>query len=255
MDKLQNKVSVITGAGSGIGKAIALLFASEGSKIVAADVNRQRLDDLEKEIKNTGGEITTVIADVANQEDINNMIDTAVTTYGTLDILVNNAGIMDSFEPAGEVSDDTYRRVMSINADGTFWAVRKALSVFVPKESGVIVNITSLAGINGARGGAAYTMSKHAVVGLTKNTGYIYARKGIRCNAIAPGGVQTNISEAIDPAKMTSLGSERIMPGTQLMPRIGNPDELAAATLFLASDDASFVNGEVLTADGGWSAY
>ncbi len=255
MNKLQNKVSVITGAGSGIGKAIALLFASEGSNVVATDINRQRLEDLEKEVRDAGGEITTVIADVANQQDIDQMIDTAVTTYGTLDILINNAGIMDSFEPAGEVSDETYERVMRINTDGTFWAVRKALSVFVPKKNGVIVNITSMAGINGARGGAAYTMSKHAVVGLTKNTGYIYAKMGIRCNAIAPGGVQTNISETIDPSKMASLGSERIMPGTQLMPRMGNPDELAAAALFLAGDDASFVNGEVLTVDGGWNAY
>src|SRR5690606_19186922 len=102
MNKLQNKVSVVTGAGSGIGKAIALLFAAEGSKVVATDINRQRLDELEKEVRNAGGELTTVIADVANQQHIDQMIDAAVTTYGTLDILVNNAGIMDSFEPAGE---------------------------------------------------------------------------------------------------------------------------------------------------------
>ena len=133
--------------------------------------------------------------------------------------------------------------------------MRSAINVFLPKSSGVIVNIASLGGINGARAGAAYTTSKHALIGLTKNTGYMYSKSGIRCNAIAPGAVNTNIGETIDYTKMTDLVKDRIMPGMALNPRTGEPSEIAQVALFLASDDSSFVNGAVIVVDGGWSAY
>ncbi|TYP99860.1 NAD(P)-dependent dehydrogenase (short-subunit alcohol dehydrogenase family) [Tenacibaculum adriaticum] len=253
--KLENRVSIITGAGSGIGKSIALLFASEGSKIVAADINQERLDVLEKEIREIGGEIATVISDISKEDDIKKMINTATSNYGTLDILVNNAGIMDNFEPADEVSNQLWEKIMKVNVDGPFKAIRSALKIFLPQQKGVIINIASLGGINGARAGAAYTTSKHALVGLTKNTGYMYAKLGIRCNAIAPGAVETNISDTIDFTKVSSLVNDRIMPGMALNPRTANPTEIAKVALFLASDDSSFVNGEVLVADGGWGAY
>lgn len=255
MKKLENKVSIITGAGSGIGKAIALLFASEGSKVVAVDINQERLDALRHEIEEKGGTITTVIANVANGDDVENMVKMATQTYGTLDILVNNAGIMDHFAPVAEVDDEMWEKVMKVNVDGPFKAMRSALKVFLPKNSGVIVNISSLGGINGARAGAAYTTSKHAVVGLTKNTGYMYSKTGIRCNAIAPGSVNSNIVETIDFSKVTPLVNDRIMAGMPLNPRSGDPSEIAKAALFLASEDSSFVNGEVLVVDGGWNAY
>lgn len=255
MKEIQDKVVVITGAGSGMGKAIALLFASEGGKILAADINQQRLDTLEKEITERGGEITTVITNVAIQADIDQMIDQALDQYGTIDILINNAGIMDSFEPAGDTDNQLYEKIMKINAEGPFKAIRKALTIFIPKQQGVIINIASLGGLNGGRAGAAYTMSKHAVVGLTKNTGYMYAKMGIRCNAIAPGAVVTNISDTIDNSKIAPLVQERIMPGLALNPRSGKPLEVAKAALFLAGDDSSFINAEVLVVDGGWNAY
>jgi NAD(P)-dependent dehydrogenase (short-subunit alcohol dehydrogenase family) len=255
MKKLENKVSVITGAGSGMGKAIALLFASEGSKVVATDINKKRLDDLEVEIKEKGGDVTTVISNMSKEEDIENMINIAVSTYGTLDILVNNAGIMDNFEPAAELGNEMWEKVMKINVEGPFKAMRSALKIFLKKGSGVIINIDSIGGLNGARAGAAYTTSKHALIGLTKNTGYMYSKSGIRCNAIAPGAVNTNISETIDFTKITPLVNERIMPGMALNPRTGEPNEIAKAALFLASDDSSFVNASVIVVDGGWSAY
>ena len=255
MKKLENKVSVITGAGSGMGRAIAVLFAAEGSKVVATDINQERLEALSAEIKEKGGEVTTLISNIAQEEDIENMINMAVSTYGTLDILVNNAGIMDHFAPVGELDNAMWEKVMKVNVDGPFKAMRSAVKVFLKNGSGVIVNIASVGGVNGARAGAAYTASKHAVIGLTKNTGYMYARLGIRCNAIAPGAVNTNIGDTIDFSKITPLVNERIMPGMALNPRTGEPSEIAKAALFLASDDSSFVNAAVVVVDGGWTAY
>lgn len=255
MKKLENRVSIITGAGSGMGKAIALLFASEGSKVVATDINQERLDLLEKEIEEIGGIVHTVLANIAKEEDIENMINVATSSFGTLDILVNNAGIMDHFAPVGEVDNSMWEKVMAVNVDGPFKAMRSALKIFLAKGSGNIINIASLGGLNGARAGAAYTTSKHALIGLTKNTGYMYAKSGIRCNAIAPGAVNTNIGDTIDFSKITPLVNERIMPGMALNPRTGDPAEIAKVALFLASDDSSFVNGAVLVTDGGWSAY
>jgi len=255
MKKLENRVSIITGAGSGMGKAIALLFAAEGSNVVATDINQERLDLLEKEIKAIGGTVQTVLANVAKEEDIENMIKVATSSFGTLDVLVNNAGIMDHFAPVGEVDNSMWEKVMAVNVDGPFKAMRSALKIFLAKGSGNIINIASLGGLNGARAGAAYTTSKHALIGLTKNTGYMYAKSGIRCNAIAPGAVNTNIGDTIDFSKLTPLVNERIMPGMALNPRTGDPAEIAKVALFLASDDSSFVNGAVLVTDGGWSAY
>ncbi len=255
MNKLIDKVAIVTGAGAGMGKAITQLFLAEGCKIIAADIDAERLDIVVKEFASIGGSITPVLVDMAKEEDIEKMVSLAVSTYGTLDILVNNAGIMDNFEPVGEVDNTMWQKVMAVNVDGPFKAMRSALKIFLPKSSGVIINISSIGGLQGARAGAAYTTSKHALIGLTKNTGYIYATLGIRCNAIAPGAVNTSIKETVDFTKITPLVNERIMPGMVLNPRSGEPNEIAKAALFLASDDASFVNGTVLTVDGGWTAY
>ncbi len=255
MKKLENKVSIVTGAGSGMGRSIAMLFASEGSKVIAADISSERLSALEQEIKSAGGEITTVLANMSVEAEIENMIQMAVQRYETLDILVNNAGIMDNMQPVGETDNSTWARVMKVNAEGPFKAMRSAVNIFLPKQSGVIINICSIGGLKGGVAGAAYTASKHALIGLTKSTGYMYSKSGIRCNAIAPGAVKTNISESMDFTKITPLINERIMTGLALNPRSGEPDEIARVALFLASDDASFVNATVLVADGGWSAY
>ncbi len=255
MNKLENKVALVTGAGSGMGKAIALLFSAEGCKVLAADRSADRLELLAHEAKGQGGEMKTVLADVSKEEDIENMIRMAEKEYGTLDILVNNAGIMDHFAPVAEVDNEMWERVMSVNLNGPFKAMRLALKIFLAKGNGNIINIASVGGLQGARAGAAYTTSKYALIGLTKNTGYLYAKAGIRCNAIAPGAVKTNIADTIDFSKIPPLANERIMPGMALNPREGGASEIAAAALFLASNDSSFINGTVLVADGGWSAY
>ena len=255
MKKLANKVALITGAGAGMGKAIVQLFAAEGSKIIATDINAEKLDELSVEVKKNGGEITTLVANMALETDIENMIQLAVQTYGTLDILVNNAGIMDHFQPVGELENSMWEKVMKVNLEGPFKAMRSAVKIFLKNGTGNIINICSIGGIKGGVAGAAYTTSKHALIGLTKNTGYMYSKSGIRCNAIAPGGVNTSIGDTIDMSKITPLVNDRIMSGMALNPRMGEASEIANAALFLASDDASFVNAQVLVVDGGWSAY
>jgi NAD(P)-dependent dehydrogenase (short-subunit alcohol dehydrogenase family) len=146
-------------------------------------------------------------------------------------------------------------RVMRINFEGPFKAMRSAMKIFLEKDSGNIINICSIGGLKGGVAGAAYTASKHALIGLTRNTGYMYSKSGIRCNAIAPGAVNTSIGETIDMSKITPLVNDRIMSGLALNPRTGEPQEIANAALFLASSDSSFLNAQVLVADGGWSAY
>jgi len=251
--KLKNKVAVVTGAASGMGKAIAELYAKEGAHVIVSDLNEEGAKSTVADIVANGGKASAVVANVAKEDDVVNMIDTAVVTYGTLDILVNNAGIMDNMMPAAKVTDELWDRVLSINTTGTMRATRKALSIFLKKESGVIVNIASSAGLTGSRAGAAYTASKHAVVGYTKNVGFQYSVKGIRCNAIAPGGVNTNIGTTM--AEPDEFGVGRAMSGAENNPRSGEAEEVAKIALFLASNEAGFVNGEVIRADAGWLAY
>ncbi|MBD2868740.1 SDR family oxidoreductase [Paenibacillus arenilitoris] len=251
--RLSGKVAVVTGAASGMGKAIAELFAAEGAKVVVSDLREETAQAVVAGIEEKGGAAIAVAANVANEEDVQRLIDTAVERYGTLDILVNNAGIMDNFVPAADLTNELWERVFAVNATGPMRTTRKALPIFTEKKSGVIVNIASAGGLNGSRAGAAYTASKHAVVGFTKNVGFQYANLGIRCNAIAPGGVSTNISTSINAPN--PFGMERAMAGMGINPRAGEPEEIAKVALFLASDDASFVNGAVVTADAGWTAY
>lgn len=250
--KLQGKVAVVTGAASGMGKAIAELYAREGTKVIVADLNLEGAEAVVKEITDNNGVAKAVQVNVAKQEDIDNMIDTAVREYGTLDILVNNAGIMDGFEPVGEISDERWDMIFDVNTKGVMRAMRKAIPLFLEKGKGVIINTASTGGFNGAHAGATYGASKHAVIGLTKNTGYMYAQKGIRCNAIAPGAVETNISASMK--NISPFGMERTKPVQGVIPRIGQPEEIAQVALFLASDESSFINGAVITADGGWTA-
>ncbi|WML44318.1 SDR family oxidoreductase [Neobacillus sp. PS3-40] len=250
--KLDGKVAIITGAASGMGKAIAELYAKEGAKVILADLNFEGAKAVVEGIKNNGGLAKALQVNVAKLGDIENMIDTAVTEYGTLDILVNNAGIMDGFEPVGDISDEKWDLLFDVNTKGVMRAMRKAIPIFLEKGKGVIINTASTGGLNGAHSGVAYGASKHAVIGLTKNTGFMYAKKGIRCNAIAPGAVETNI--ALSMNNINQFGMERAGLTHGLSPRSGQPEEIAQVALFLASDESSFVNGTVVVVDGGWTA-
>jgi NAD(P)-dependent dehydrogenase (short-subunit alcohol dehydrogenase family) len=251
--RLQNKVAVVTGAASGMGKQIALLFAKEGAKVTVSDLHLDGAKDTVREIEADGGTAFAIKTNVAEEADIQTLIDTTVTTYSTVDILVNNAGIMDNMAAAGAIDDQMWERVFAVNTTGVMRATRKVIPIFLEKGQGSIVNIASAGGLFGARAGATYTASKHAVVGFTKNTAYMYAQKGIRCNAIAPGGVETNIGASM--TGINEFGMSRQGTGMSTNPRNGKPEEVANVALFLASDEASFVNGAIVTADGGWTSY
>ncbi|MDQ0897718.1 MULTISPECIES: SDR family oxidoreductase [unclassified Paenibacillus] len=250
--KLHNKVAIVTGAASGVGKAIAELYAKEGAKVVVADINNDTISAVVDGINQAGGTAIGLVANVMKEEDIQAMVDKAADEFGSVDILVNNAGIMDGFRLIETVQDDLWERVLTVNLTGPMRAIRKAIPYMLEKGAGVIINIASAAGITGGKGGVAYTSAKHGLVGLTKNVGYMYAKSGIRCNAIAPGGVRTNI--ALSNIDMAGMQTYREGAGTQRCEPV-DPMEIATVALFLASDDSRFVNATVVAADGGWTAY
>lgn len=250
--RLEGKVAVVTGAASGMGKAIAELYAKEGAKVVVSDLNIEGAEAVTAGIRANGGEAIAVKTNVADLNDIHTMIDTAVNEYGTLDILVNNAGIMDNMAAVGDVSDEKWDLIFDVNTKGVMRAIRKAIPIFLEKGKGVIINTASTGGFSGAHAGAAYTASKHAVIGITKNTGFMYAQKGIRCNAIAPGATMTNIASTMN--HVNEFGASRTKVTQGVIPRVGQAEEIAQVALFLASDESSFVNGVVIAADGGWTA-
>jgi len=252
--RLEGKVALITGAGSGMGRAMAELFAKEGAKVLAGEWNPDSLKETCEIVRGAGGEIKGVGGDVSKGEDCRKMVDTAIEAFGRLDVLCNNAGVMDQFAGVAEMDDATMHRVLSINVHGPVNLTRLAIPIMKAQGGGSIVMTASLAGIGGAAAGAAYTMSKHALVGLTKNTAYRYAADGIRCNAMACGGVETNIMASVDQTKMDmeALGVfgkwHAAMPGTL------SAMDIAQLALFLASDDSMHINGAIIPADWGWSA-
>lgn len=265
--RLNNKIALVTGAASGNGKAIATLFAQENAKVVLVDINKVELDKVVALLSKKGFDVTGVEADVTQEADIQKMVDSALSKYGRLDILVNNAGIFDELMPVGEVSDDLWYKIIETNLNAPMRGIRKVIPIFEKQGGGVIVNTASIAGFTGARGGgAAYVASKHGLIGLTKNVAFNYKEKNIRCNAVAPGRVETNLrinSEKLVGSKSTHDKSiekwkdieDKITEGYITNMRKCSPDEIAKVVLFLASDEASFVNGAIFVADGGWTSY
>lgn len=252
--QLQGKVAVITGAASGMGLAMATRFAAEGASVVAGDWNGDRLNAAVAKIQESGGKIVGFQGNIADQATAEGLIDLAITTYGRLDVLCNNAGVMDYMQGVGELSDDIWRRVLGINLDGPMFTSRKAVQYMLAHGGGSIVNTASTAAIHGGAAGAAYTASKHALVGLTRNTAWMYATRGIRCNAICPGATKTNIGETMPPERMDPAGSQRAQAFAALAPAYLDPEDIAAIALFLASDESRHINGAIIPADGGWAA-
>ncbi len=252
--QLQGKVVVITGAASGMGLAMATRFAEEGASIVAADWNAERLTAAVSSIQSSGGTITPSQGNIADQATAEGLVDLAVKTYGRLDVLCNNAGVMDYMQGIGELTDDIWRRVIGINLDGPMFTSRRAVQIMLEQGSGSIINIASTAALHGGAAGAAYTVSKHALVGLTRSTAWMYAKRGIRCNAICPGGTMTNIGETMPQERLDPTGAARAGEFAALVPAYLAPTDIASLALFLASDESRMVNGAIIPADGGWDA-
>ena len=242
--RFEGKTVIVTGAGSGIGRATASRIAREGGKVIAADVSKERLAEFAKELK--GFDVTTVTGDISNEKDIAAVVKAA---QGRVDCLANIAGIADNFAALHDVTDQAWERIMRINVDGTFKLTRAVIPVMLTAGKGTIVNITSEAGLRGNAAGFAYTASKHAVVGMTRSAAFTYGQAGIRVNAVAPGGVATNIEANMQPG----LGLERISPFMEFIPSVVDATALAATITFLLSDDSENVNGAILPSDGGWS--
>ena len=251
--RLENKVAIITGGANGIGKAIAAAYAKEGAKVSLADFNEEALNNTVAEFNSQGFEAFGVKVDVSSEDDIQRMVDDSVGHFGRVDILVNCAGVLDNMQAAHNVEDAIWNRVMDINVGGVMRGSRKIIPLFTKQGGGIIVNLASICGITGGRGGLTYTAAKHAVAGMTKNIASTYGAQGVRCNAIAPAQVDTGLTQSIDNYDM--FGLKQATRGTGMMNRSASPDEIASIALFLASGESSYINGVVLAADAGWSAY
>ncbi|MFI6323013.1 glucose 1-dehydrogenase [Nonomuraea sp. NPDC050556] len=238
---------IVTGAGSGIGRATATAFAQQGARVLIADLNAEAA----KAVADSLDGAVAVVGDLSDPEVAERVARTAAEEFGGLDVLVNNAGVMDTMALAGDVTDAEWERVIRINLTAPFLVTRAALPYLLERGKGAIVNVASEAGLRGSAAGAAYTASKHGLVGLTRSLAVSYRDRGIRTNAVAPGGVATGIMTGLsfDERGLAVLGPFHASVG-----RVAAPEEIAAAIVFLASDAASNVNGVILPVDGGWSA-
>ena len=244
--RFSGKSAIVTGAGSGIGRATAKRLAQEGARVIATDLVQSRLEELADELGRY--DIKTVQGDITREETVVTLVDAA---SGRIDVLANVAGIMDGFLPVGELDDVTWERVLAVNLTAAFRLTRAVLPLMMSQRNGSIVNVASEAGLRGSAAGAAYTASKHGLIGLTRSTAFMYAPNGIRANAVAPGPVRTNIEAPMKSA----LAAARVGPLFQTnLPPVAEPEQLAAAITWLASADAANVTGIVLASDGGWSA-
>lgn len=253
MNRLENKTAIITGSGAGIGKKIAETFAAEGAKVIIADFNVTALEETVNELTAAGYTAHGIEVNVANKDDVEKMIEEAIAVFGHVDILVNNAGVGDNMQAAANVTDEIWNRVMDINVSGVMYGMRKIIPHFIENGGGTIVNMASITGLTGGRGGLTYTAAKHAVIGMTKNVASQYGPQNIRCNALAPGAIDTGFADTMQD--VDEFGMKIATRGVNLMTHAGTTNDIANATLFLASDESGYINGVALAADGGWSAY
>jgi NAD(P)-dependent dehydrogenase (short-subunit alcohol dehydrogenase family) len=230
---------------------MANLFAQRGSNVTAVDVVASRVDEVVGEINRSGRKAMGMVRDLSVTSEPEAMINEVVKKQGRIDILCNNAGIMDAAKPVAETGDDLWDRVLNINLNAAFRASRRVIPAMIDRGGGVILNTASVAGLFGGRAGAAYTVSKHGLIGLTKSIAVSYGSKGIRCNAMVLGAVKTAIGLGGDPSP---LGLENLQKTMATMPRMAEPMEIAKLALFLVSDESSFVNGSCVTIDAGWTA-
>jgi len=246
------KVAIVTGAGSGIGASTALRLLGEGASVVAGDVSAAGLESLRADAGETVDRLLTVVGDISSQADVDALRAAAIDAHGRVDIVANVAGIMDWFLPAHEVDDETWRKVMAVNLDGPMMLTRAVLPGMRERGSGSIVNVASVGGLRGGAAGAAYTASKHGLVGLTRSVAWTYAEDHIRCNVVCPGGVATNITTTAMPRSEWGMG--RLAKIHASATGMAQADEVATLISWLASDEASNVSGAVVTSDGGWMA-
>ncbi len=253
-------LAVVTGAGSGIGRAVALMLAVRGASVAAVDLDGARAAETAGRITAAGGRGAAFQADASVGADIDRAVTEAVARFGPLEVMVNNAGVLDGYLNVDEMTEATWRRVLDIDLTGVFLGCKRALQEMLPRGRGRIVNMASVAGLGGTGGGAAYVAAKHGVIGLTRQMAVVYAARGITVNAVCPGPIATDLrrnSQAILGPGMPDT-SDRGIAASDEQVRAGVPagrrgtvEEVAAAVCFLASEEAGYVNGHALVVDGG----
>ncbi len=244
MVELEGKVAIVTGAAQGIGKAISLLLARRGADVVSADINIEKAEETASEIESIGRRSIAVKVNVADPEDVERMVQTVIERFGKIDILVNNAGITRD-RLILRMTEEDWDAVMDINLKGTFNCTKSCIRHMSRQKSGKIVNIASVVGEMGNAGQANYAASKAGVIGFTKTIAREFAQRGINVNAIAPGYIQTPMTEALPEKVKEEL--KRLIP----MERLGQPEDVAQAVLFLVSEASSYITGQVLNVNGG----
>jgi NAD(P)-dependent dehydrogenase (short-subunit alcohol dehydrogenase family) len=249
--RLKGKVALITGGGSGMGRAASLLFAREGAKIAAIDITEASAAETARMIKAAGGEAISLRADVSDSEGARAMVEETVRAFGGLDVLYNNAGIEGESGFIAQLSEDAFDRVIAINLRGVWLGMKYALPRIVERGGGAIINTASVAGIVGIKGASAYCAAKAGVIAMTRVAALEYGRYNVRVNCICPGVIQTPMVDRIaGPGGVKPRFIER----SSVFNRVGNADEIAHTALFLASDEAPFATGAPFIIDGGWVA-
>lgn len=248
MSDLENKVAIVTGAGSGIGRAIAILYAAAGAHVVVSDIDEKGGNETLTAITAKGGDAIFVKADTAVPDEHKKLVDQTVQQFGGLHIAVNNAGIGGTLNTVGEYPIDGWDKVISINLSGVFYGMHYQIPAMIHSGGGSIVNMASILGKVGTKGSPAYVAAKHGVIGLTEAAALEYADQGIRINAIGPGYIQTPLLDILDDTTIN------LLKGLHPMGRLGKPEEVAELALWLNSDKASFVTGSYYNIDGGYLA-
>jgi NAD(P)-dependent dehydrogenase (short-subunit alcohol dehydrogenase family) len=243
---------IVTGAASGIGEATTIRFAHEGARVIAVDQHTEQLTLVVKQVVQAGGTAVAVVGDVTSQACVDEAFEAC---RGRLNVLVNNAGIMDGYLPVGSLDDATWARVLDVNVTAVMRFCRAAVPIMKAAGKGSIINVASAGGLMGGTAGIAYTASKHAVVGMTKNIAVLYGPDGIRCNAVAPGAVATNIVRGGGTPREKWAYERLAATSYTRAQRTARPEEIAAVISWLASTEASDVNGMIMPVDAGWSAF
>ena len=248
--EVKNKIVIVTGAGSGIGKATAIHFAKHGAIVVVADINLESAQKVVEEIVTNGGICRSIKVNVAKFEEVDYLIKATIKEFGRLDVIVNNAGIGQNLLRTHESSLEDWNRVIAVNQTGVFYCMKLALVEFLKQGGGTIVNIASLAGLKASPNNISYSASKFAVVGMTKSVAMEYATKNIRVNAVCPGYTESALLDQLIAAKPEM---DAILKSVIPMKRYGKAEEIAEAAVWLASDSTKFITGQTITLDGGTS--